>query len=334
MKNLTSIAIALVTLTPSALALSSPAGFGGNELRFKRWGTVSPAPGWDVQMGRFVDIPGTGHESDVVAYHADSGTLWVGAEPPGQQLQFSHWGTVSPPGDWTFVVGDVDGNGFSDVIGYHPSNGTVWVGLNTGASFDFQLFGAVGPAAGWTFVAGDVNGDGLCDVVGYYAGNGTLWAGVNNGSMFLFDQWGAVSPAAGWRFTAGDFSGDGVCDLVGHHPSNGSLWSANSTGTSFHFAQVGSVPAGDNWSVVSVYAYQPFLALLAYDSATGALRLGERDNAVGAFTFSPAGRLYPSTGWTLRTGTLFAGGSNPWSRILAYHPSNGSLWRTNFVWVE
>ncbi|MCP3914573.1 MAG: VCBS repeat-containing protein [bacterium] len=328
MKHSLSIAIAIAALAPSALALISPAGStDGLPLQFTRVGTVSPAAGWTMKMGNFTAIRA---RDEVVGYHAGTGTLWVGEHHNLPQLQFTQWGAVSPPGDWEFVVGDVNGDYYSDVIGYYPANGTVWVGMNTGSSFQFHLWAAIAPAAGWTFFPGDFNGDGLGDVMGYDPGNGQLWAGINNGTSFQAQHWGTVSPAAGWRFTAGYFT-PGPSDVVGHYLGNGSLWLGRSTGAGLQFAPAGSLPAGDIWTLVSAAENSGHRGLLAYDSLSGALRYGERAGGVGAFVFEDRGQLFPSSGWSLACGIMWSGG---WpegflTRVLAYHPSNGSLWEAD-----
>jgi hypothetical protein len=74
-----------------------------SELKFSQWATVTPADGWQLIPGFFMNV----EKADLFGYDP-SGGEWVGRNM-GPGFSFQKWGTVSPASGWEFAAGDFTG---------------------------------------------------------------------------------------------------------------------------------------------------------------------------------------------------------------------------------
>jgi hypothetical protein len=80
---------------------------------------------------------------DLVGYHPSNGTLWVGTNT-GSNFHLHKWygenvgngKNLSPPDNWTFLVGNFAGDSKPDLVGYQPGDGTVRIGTNNGRDLE------------------------------------------------------------------------------------------------------------------------------------------------------------------------------------------------------
>jgi len=204
--------------------------------------------------------------------------------------------------------------------------------LSAGAqTWTFEQWATVDPVSGWTLDAGDFDADGRSDVVAYHPSDGSLYVGRSLASgSFTFSHWGNVSPASGWQIAAGEFTGDSRSDVVLYHPSDGTLTVGINQGSSFAFAAWGNASPDAGWVLEAgdfdgdgrsdVALYRPTASVFPPVPA-GRVTVGINQN--GSFAFSTWTTLSPAAGWTLDAGR-FTGDAR--SDLLAYHPSDGSLW--------
>ena len=291
------------------------------------------------------DFDGDGY-LDIVVYSENSGEIQIGLNNANTDYDvnarsnlsflFVTWATVTPLNDWTFDVGDFNGDNKLDIIGYHPSYwgntsvGSLWVGINNGHSFTFLNWAQVSPAEDWQFKLGDFTNDGLLDIVGYHpsfqgsTAQGSIWVGENKGTRFSFSQnaWTSVSPSIGWHFSVGDFDSDLKLDIVGYHPSNGSIWLLKNNTTNFTKVLWGSVAASDNWEFLTGdFNSDSQIDLLGYNSTNGTLNLLANNGSF--FLFSTWATVSPQGGWKFCSGNY--SGSNSID-LVGYHPSNSKIW--------
>jgi hypothetical protein len=198
-------------------------------------------------------------------------------------------------------------------------------------SWTFESWGTVQPASGWLLDTGDFDGDGRSDLVAYHPSDGSVAVGRTLASgAFSFSSWGTVSPTSGWQIAAGQFTGDSRSDIVLYHPSDGTLTVGSNQGSSFSFASWGNANpdsgwvlhagdfSGDGWTDVALY--RPTGSVFP-PIAAGRVLVGLNQN--GTFALSGWTTLSPASGWTLDAGRFDADAR---SDLLAYHPSDGSLW--------
>ena len=198
-------------------------------------------------------------------------------------------------------------------------------------TWTFEQWATVDPATGWVFDAGDFDADGRSDLVAYHSSDGTVWVGaaLPTGS-FAFSLWATVSPASDWQIAAGEFTGDSRSDVALYHPSDGTLTVGINQGSSFSFAEWGNASPDSGWileagdfngdGLSDVALYRPTLSFFP-PIAGGRVMVGINQN--GSFALSGWTTLSPASGWTLDSGR-FNGDSR--SDLLAYHPSDGTLW--------
>jgi hypothetical protein len=296
----------------------------GHDFRTAPWGVASPAWGWTSLVG---DFNGDGRD-DIAGYHISDGSIWVHASSGMNSFFTNRWGgPVSPRTDWTWLVGDFNGDGRDDLAGYHPSDGSLWVNLSMGNnSFSSSQWGGpVSPRTNWTWLVGDFNGDSRDDLAGYHPSDGTIWVNASTGTnSFRSTRWaGPVSPTTDWTWLVGDFNGDQLDDLTGYHPSDGTLWVLLAANGTFHSRQwAGPFSPTTDWSfTIGDFTGDDVSDLAGYHPSDGTVWIS-RSNGSQFVTFLQAD-LSPSTGWILRVGDFNGDGMDDMSEFFA---ADGSLW--------
>ncbi|MEM7555929.1 MAG: VCBS repeat-containing protein [Cyanobacteria bacterium P01_A01_bin.84] len=147
--------------------------------------------------------------------------------------------------DWSYKLGDFNGDGKSDVFLRDYGSGKNYVWLMNGTSIIdgkelTQLGGTsdTGSPDNWDFSLADFNGDGKSDVFLRDYGSGKNYVWLMNGTSISdgkeLSQLGGISDTDNpndWNFGIGDFNGDGKSDIFWRDYSTGKnyTWLMNGT---------------------------------------------------------------------------------------------------------
>ncbi|MEM7725497.1 MAG: VCBS repeat-containing protein [Cyanobacteria bacterium P01_A01_bin.45] len=172
--------------------------------------------------------------------------------------------------EWSYELGDFNGDGKSDVFWRNEDTGEnrVWImdGTSIVQNTAIQSLGNNSPAEAqdWSYELGDFNADGRSDVFwrDYNTGRNYVW--WMNGASISFgyeltqlgNTEGTGSPDD-WDFSLADFNGDGRSDVFWRDYDSGRnyVWLTNNSGTGIIFGselgQLGNTEgtgSPDNWS--------------------------------------------------------------------------------------